>query len=250
MRIRHSFLVLTITLGVLACAAVSAEQPSAPALSTVPAGTPRWLAAPVCPLVSGLTQQDGEFVLERLSEIARVAGIGLADENCHPNLYVFVTPDPRQLLRTMQQRNRDFTFGAAALPGAVDEFIDTALPVRVWYNADIWTAWGQPPDDGRPHSVNDYPLIRGQSSRLESNVVYTLYRVFVIVDRTRLKGVTRGQLADYIAMVGLAKLTLAERPDKDTILKLFETGPRAAPASMTDRDQQVLKSLYRKDGFR
>jgi len=73
----------------------------------------------------------------------------------------------------------------------------------------------------------------------------TFYRVFVIVDQTRLHGVTFGQLADYVAMVGLAKLKPGARlGDAPTILKLFNGAPRAAPPGMTDWDQAFLKSLY------
>jgi hypothetical protein len=40
-------------------------------------GVARW-QAPVCPLVTGLARQSGEFVLGRLSEIARTAAVPLA----------------------------------------------------------------------------------------------------------------------------------------------------------------------------
>ena len=43
-------------------------------------GIARWQVPPVCPLVSGLTHQHGEFILERLSEIAREVGVPLAGD--------------------------------------------------------------------------------------------------------------------------------------------------------------------------
>src|ERR1700722_5811555 len=49
-------------------------------------GVPRW-KSPLCPLVSGLPQQQGEFVLARISEIARAAGTRLAGEQCQANLF-------------------------------------------------------------------------------------------------------------------------------------------------------------------
>ena len=57
-------------------------------------GVARW-QAPVCPEVTGLTRPQGEFVLERLSDIARAAGAPLARESCRPNLFVFVTTRPK-----------------------------------------------------------------------------------------------------------------------------------------------------------
>ncbi len=94
-------------------------------------GLARWEAPPACPLVSGLPRQDGEYILERLTQIAIGAGVPLADENCRPNLYILVTGQPEDLLRGMEKRNRVFTFGynpalrAETPASVVDEFIKT-----------------------------------------------------------------------------------------------------------------------------
>jgi hypothetical protein len=65
------------------------------------------------------------------------------------------------------------------------------------------------------------------------------------VDKTRLQGVAVGQLADYVAMSGFAKLkTGARLGDAPTILTLFNGAPQAATIGMTDWDQTFLKSLY------
>jgi hypothetical protein len=234
-------------------------------------GLARWEVPPVCPLVSGLPEKDGEFILERLSEIARGAGIPLGDEHCRPNLYVLVTDQPVALLRGMEQRNRGFTFGydASFYPpietpaGVVDEFINTPRPVRVWYSSTEKDAWGKPL--GYCPAIEVMPQCAGKShsaacdpsryyrcgsavaggSHLEFNTIWTFSRVFLIVDRNRLQGVQLGQLADYVAMAGFAKLKPgAHLDDAQTILKLFDAGPEAAPAGMTQWDQTFLKSLY------
>jgi hypothetical protein len=234
-------------------------------------GLARWEAPPVCPLVSGLPQKDGEFILERLSEIAHHAGVPLADEHCRPNLYILVTPQPEDLLRGMEKRNRSFTFGydpsfyppTETPASVVDEFITTPHAVRVWYSSSEKDAWGKPlaycqlrqvfPQCGEnAHTAacdpNRYvqcgPAIAG-GSHLIFNAVWTFSRVFVIVDQRRLQGVTAGQLADYIAMSGFAKLKPdAHLGDAPTILTLFSADPKAAPTGMTDWDQTFLKSLY------
>src|SRR5580700_493100 len=41
----------------------------------------RW-DSPVCPLVAGMKREEGEFVLRRLSEVARTAKAPLAGEKC------------------------------------------------------------------------------------------------------------------------------------------------------------------------
>jgi hypothetical protein len=54
----------------------------------------RWDQA-VCLMVVGMIQQAGEFVLRRLSELARESGVPVAKENCkHPNLFIIVAKNP------------------------------------------------------------------------------------------------------------------------------------------------------------
>ncbi len=102
----------------------------------------RWVRD-VCPLVSGLSKQQGEFILTRISEIARAAGVPLAGEKCRANLYIMVAYDPRVLLQAMDDRNREFTFGDAP-PDLIEQFITTTKPVRVWYHTNEKTPEGLP----------------------------------------------------------------------------------------------------------
>lgn len=235
-------------------------------------GLARWQAPPVCPLVSGLSRRDGEFILERVSQIGRGAGVPLAGDQCHPNLYILVTPQPADLLRGMEKRNRGFTFGydTSSYPpmqtpaGVVDEFIKTPRAVRVWYDSAEKNAWGKPlaycpmtelcnpaSKDCAPPPPSYYARYYQCGSgvaggtHLAFNTIWTFSRVFIIVDRTRLRGVKLGQLADYVAMVAFAKVKPgAHLGDAPTILKLFDGAPQAAPVGMTEWDQTFLKSLY------
>lgn len=82
-------------------------------------------------------------------------------------------------------------------------------------------------------------------THLSFNNLWWLSRVFVIVDQKRLHGVKLGQLADYVAMAGFAKLKPdSHLGDTPTILKLFDGAARAAPEGMTEWDRTFLKSLY------
>ena len=49
-------------------------------------GLPLW-KGPICPFVFGLSQQKREFILERISEIARTAGVPHVGAHCRRNLY-------------------------------------------------------------------------------------------------------------------------------------------------------------------
>jgi len=88
--------------------------------------------------VSGAPKEDGEFILGRLSEIARADGIPLGGEQCRANLYIVVTAHPAELLRAMDKQRHDFTFGGASAE-AIDQFVNSSRPVRVWYHTAVKT---------------------------------------------------------------------------------------------------------------
>jgi hypothetical protein len=175
---------------------------------------PIWFA-PVCPLVTGLRHEQDEFVLSRVSEIARAAGTPLGGQKCHPNLYIFVTAHPRELLRTIVSRRYLVFFGHAA-PSQVDQFINRPGAVKVWHNT-FQGAFGVAP-------------------------------VSVVVDGTRLDGVSEKQLADYVGMVSLAEIkSSAHFGEANTILKLFDGPPEAAPEGLSDWDRAFLKIVYHRE---
>jgi len=243
--------------------AVSTVQQGSGASHWAGEGLARW-DSPVCPSVTGLPRRAGEYVLERASDIARAAGVPLARDHCRPNLFIFVSNNPQQLLKAMAGRDRGVTFGRAS-PLAIDDFIATPQPVKVWYNSDPVTpdntavargfpnfsvvtngagtgagAWAVVPG-GAPPMTSDWE----RSSHLTSTFVWMFSYVYVVVDQTQLHAVTLGQLADYVGMVGLAQLKPNARfGDAPTILKLFAGAPQASPAGMTDWDRAYLKSLY------
>ena len=178
---------------------------------------PRWFA-PVCPLVTGLPREQGEFVLGRISEIARAAGAPLGGEHCHPNLFIYVTAQPKGLLRAM--------FGNAT-PLRVDEFIDTPRPVRVW------------------HNIYEVPAGKMAIPGRINARAWAIGPVYVVVDRAHLHAVSQGQLADYVGMVGLAGIRFPPHlGDAQTILRLFDGIPPAAPEGLSDWDQAFLNMLY------
>ena len=210
-------------------------------------GIARWTEPAVCPAVSGLPRDEGEFVLERLSEIARTAGVPLAGESCKPNLFIFVTADPKALLKRMEKRDYAYLFSCARYPGdgaspaRVNEFIDTPRVVRRWYNTMVIDNGSSMCADRYHHNV---PF--ANASHLENSIQWSFYSVFVVVDQTGIKGVTRGQLADYIGVVSLANVQSADVRNP-TILKLFDGAPQAAPSGLTDYDQALLKAVYAAD---
>lgn len=191
----------------------------------------------ICPQVAGLPREDGEFILARLSRIALVAGAPLGSERCRANFYVFVTEKPDEFLKGLEMRHPEmYTNGYYTM---VRKFESASSPIRIWYNAELYD------DDGKRLEDN------GSASGTASNIVFSSMRdltsVIVIVDtqRVRQSSVTFGQVAAYIAMVGLAELKSDPKIGAaPTILSLFSAADSKAPPSLTAWDQAYLKALY------
>jgi len=209
----------------------------------------RW-RDPICPLVAGLTREEGEFMLERLSQIARTAGAKLDNEHCaRPNLVVVVTSNPDALIKGWGERRNAF----GGVRGSAAKFTRLAArprPVWVWYNHDFGGG-ADPTTTGSlqlGRAFSDTPssgCCLGSHFDVKDVLVFT--SVAVIVDGKQALGLQIGQLADYVAMVALTEIDLdAPLGTAPTILRLFAA--RAAgeqpPTGLSAWDQEFLKALY------
>jgi hypothetical protein len=212
----------------------------------------RWKAE-VCPVVAGLNKQLGEYVLFRVSQIARKVGAPLGSETCEPNFYVIVSDDPALLLSKWWKRSPDLFGGEQG--AKVKQFLDTPRPIRVWYNADTQGADGnfvtglldETSTRARPFNnefvVNVRPSFLG--SRITVSATRNIYSVIVVVDSNKVGGLDLGPLADYIGVIGLAQINLDKQlGDAPTILKLFTAPEETRPTAMTAWDRALLHALY------
>jgi hypothetical protein len=200
----------------------------------------RW-REPLCPLVAGLPQDQGEYMLARITLIARNAGAKLAPRRCTPNFYVVVTGEPEALLKAWRKRDGAL-FGRQA-PAKVGRFLGQDRPVRVWHNWDFAPADGSSPTEYSPTGA---PTINHpKDSRLVTNAVRGAWGVVAVVDAARLQGMSVAQLSDYIALTGLAELNPDAQPGAaPSILRLFDGPPAEAPATLSPWDQAFLAALY------
>jgi hypothetical protein len=205
----------------------------------------------LCPLVAGLNKEQGEFVLARLSQIAKTADAPLGSETCKPNLFVIVTPDPERLLKQWWRRDVDLFDGAAGL--SVRRFLETARPVRVWYSASTAGADGQyligllDATANRARPFGEYPKVRvpQANTRLKLTAIRNMLSVIVVVDSTKIGDLNFGQLTDYIGLVGLVQINFDKHlGDAPTILRLFESQGESRPTEMTVWDKALLHALY------
>jgi hypothetical protein len=202
----------------------------------------RWKKeTPICPQVAGLPYLDGEYVLSRFSELAAAAGATLAPNICRPNLYILVSSVPDELIEEWSKRN-PWMFGAAG--GAkIHQFLHSSDPIRVWYNTSFFSA------DGIPCKVyNEGIRICEQGTQIGQvrlSSVRDLTSVVVLVDARHIKEVKMGQLAAYIAMVGLAEIRIdAKLGDAPTILHLFSDSANVPALGMSVWDTAYLSALY------
>ncbi len=139
----------------------------------------RWqTVAPICPLVAGLSREDGEYILTRVSSIAAAAGAPLAPEHCKPNFYIVVSATPDALLKAWNKRDV-YMFGDEAEQGGgrIRKFLNSNSPIRVWYNAELFSDEGTPLGN-REGRAN----LRAQATRLVFNETRDLTSALVMID--------------------------------------------------------------------
>ena len=213
----------------------------------------RW-DTPVCPLVASLTKDDGEFVLARISKIARTSHAPLGSEHCRANLYIIVTVNPGLYVRRWVKRD-PFLLSACNGVGYIDDFLRARGPVRVYYNAEFRSAGAaKVPLEATGLAFQSVALGPGLSpcaaaggkvdTRISYGVVQALTSVIIVVDSERTANINIGQLADYVALIGLAQIHLnANTGTAPTILSLFRQTDRA-PQGLSPWDESFLHSLY------
>ena len=217
-------------------------------------GLARWRNG-LCAGVVNMRTETAQYLVDRVSDVARDVGLNAGAPGCSPNVLVIVTPDAKSFTSTLvASQPRLFVVGGAGMDRGRTQlalFEDSERPVRWWHvSAPVDPSSGQiavriPGNCTEPcASPLDYaPLLKVMSSRLLNHTDDDLKRVFIIVDIDKVADVTLEQLGDYIAMVALAQVN----PDADTggystILNLFET-PGDTPG-LTLWDRTYLKGLY------
>ena len=198
----------------------------------------RWRYS-ICPSVSGVTPEQGEFIRSRLLEVARSVGAPAnTKKNCGPNLLIVLTEQPAQLWEQWRKSQPKMFFVESQ--EAIRRALETPRPVSAWQNAIVVNG------DGRaPTSTNQYRLV---DSRIHASVSEDITSVIVMVDTSATGKATFGQLADYLAVVSLARIDLdADFADAGSILRVFAKDAEGAPARLTNWDHAFLKALYLPD---
>ena len=208
----------------------------------------RW-NQPICPLVAGVPSEQAEIIRARVSEVARDSHAPLGAEHCKPNLVVVITDDPDLLVENWYKRFRDL-FNTCNGLGSVKTFLHSRQAVRVFYNAKFTTAEGLDVGSGLAAFVLNFTSIGDclgappVGTLLHHGDVQALTSVIIVVDGRQTTKISIGQLADYIAMMGLAQIRVqADTGTAPSILHLFQ-GSDPQPLGLSPWDEAFLHSLY------
>jgi hypothetical protein len=210
----------------------------------------RW-NQPICPLVAGMPSKEAEFIRARMSQVARDSHAPFGSEHCQPNLVVVATNDPDPLLEKWDKRFRGL-FNLCHGSGPVKKFLHSRQPIRVFYNAVPASSEGLGVGALVLGGVNvpgtrDCLSTGSGDTWLHRGSVQELTSVIIVVDGRQITKINMGQLADYIAMIGLTQIRV--QPDTGTapsILHLFQ-GSDPQPLGLSPWDQAFLHSLYTTD---
>ena len=171
----------------------------------------------------------------------------LAGEKCSPNLHIVATADPSGLLKSWRRRDRRL-YGEA-MPAEVQHFLTHTHPVMVWYNAAVTEDGGGALDPTATKLGTNYIPTNHhpKGTRIQFGAVEMFESVIVIVDLRRVQGLSYGQLADYVAMLGFAQLDLdADFGSAPSILQLYSAQPaQPPPGGLSDWDVAYLRALYK-----
>jgi hypothetical protein len=196
--------------------------------------TARWSEA-ICASIVGTAPEQGDFIKNRIREIATIVGAPVDEAaQCTPNLLVFLTTQPTELVAQLKARHPRLFDNLTT--DEITGVQSSAQAVRIWQRSSLKNADGTPP--GVAHRLID--------SRILSSVSEELDAVIIVVDTASTGTVTFGQLSDYVAMVALARVDLrAELGNASTILRLFAAGNQEDnPRRLTDWDRAFLKAVY------
>lgn len=219
----------------------------------------RW-NTPVCPLVAGLPKPFGEFILRRISKAAADAHAPLAGRVCRPNLFVVGTNAPDLLLKKWVARE-PWMYDKRNGFVPIRRFLESKRPIRVWYNSSLGCEDAGPSPGASTLSIAsmDHASGVGGSSTfaagaatctdgIDSHLNYadtqSISSAIVVIDGRQMKKIDIQQLADYVALVGLADLRTDTDPGSAlSILQLF-AGHGISPPGLTLWDRALLYSLY------
>ena len=211
----------------------------------------------ICVKVQGLPPEFGAFVANRIVALAGEVHAPVAKAaNCLPNVHVIFTTRPQAQLDDIAKR-RDILIGFHFTSQA-RQLTAVNRPIQAWYvtrtrdtTGNSWIEVANPCPANVGDTFNgpcgDRPVGRA-GSRLGNDMSAEVVHSLILADANKVAGEKIDAIADYIAVLALAKWQGLERCNAiPTILNLMAEGCAGPPAAATSADLALLTGLYAVD---
>ena len=198
---------------------------------------------PVCPLVLGLNREAAATIENRIRKTAAQVGALVAKPKCESDLIVFVSGNGAKLVQDLRKKRPKWFLNVS--PTDIDEAVGNG-PVRSWGAVSLRNERGQTIHDPTSQSSPDPPWIRVfNASIIQSQTHYNIDGSAVVIDANAVEGLSLGQIADYAAMRGLARIRVPGNAGQlDSILSIFDRPKGTGPRELTAFDRRYLRQLY------
>jgi hypothetical protein len=220
----------------------------------------RW-SDPVCPETAGLPASMNEFVTARIIAVAAAVGAPHAESpNCKPNIVILFALRPEEQAQRMLKRDSQSL--GFHYPAETKNFMAFTHPIQGWYVTSSRNWKGiETIDDSLPLGLDltappNEALRAGKvaagepGSRLDNYVSSHVVFATIIADFSKIRGMTLGPLADYIAVLALTQARMTEGCSQlPSIMDLMSAGcdEDKKPQRVTAGDLAYLRALYSAD---
>ncbi|THD51660.1 hypothetical protein [Phenylobacterium sp.] len=208
----------------------------------------------VCVKVVGLPPEFDAFIAKHLIDVAAEVHAPIARAaTCTPNVNVVFTPNPQAQLDDIAKR-KDVLLGFHFL-AQTKKLTTVDRPIQAWYvtrtrdtTGNSWLEVANPcpanVGDTYVGSCGDRPMGRA-GSRLGNDMSAEVVHSLILADTNKLAGVKIEMVADYIAVLALAKWQGLDRCNATpTILNRMADGCDDPPDAATPQDLALLTGLY------
>jgi hypothetical protein len=203
----------------------------------------------ICVHVQGLPAEYGDFIAKRILAVAAQVHAPVATAaDCKPNIHVVFETEPQKLLNDMAKR-KDILLGFYWNASDLKRIAMFKGPIQSWY---ITRTRGQSGESRLEiHDPTDYlnPRVGRAGSRLSNGMSTEVVHSLIVADANKVAGEKIDAVADYIAVLALAKWKTPERCGSiPSILNLLaEDCAEAPPQAATPADLALLTGLYSVD---
>ncbi len=210
----------------------------------------------VCVKVIGLPPEFGAFIAKRVAEMAGEVRAPVAkDAACVPNVHVVFTTNPQALIDDIAKR-KDILIGFHYFSQSKKVTV-VNRPIQAWYvtrtrdtTGNSWIEVANPCPITAGNGLApcaDRPVGRA-GSRLSNDMSAELVHSLILADANKVAGEKIDAVADYIAVLALAKWQGLEKCNAiPTVLNLMAEDCADRPQAATDTDLALLSGLYAVD---